>query len=254
MLILTGCTVGKANETKIIAHRGAHIAAPENTLEAIEKADVLGYSGVEIDVRTSKDRINFLMHDDTLDRTTNGTGIAETFTIKELKNLTIKTEEYPEFKGKIVKIPTFEETVKAIAKTKLEVNVDGSKGDWANEKFVDSIIQTLKKYKVYDRSFFVLSNKEIRDNVVEKYSDATVSWLYDSKNNIDDEIRQVKEYEHSLLSISNSQADKQMLRKLSQAQIKYQVYGVNDAERIQELQRQGVPIIETDKIDPTKLE
>lgn len=77
---------------------------------------------------------------------------------------------------------------------------------------------TLKKYKIYDRSFFVLSNKEIRNKVVEKYPDATVSWLYDGKNNIDDEIKQVKEYKSALLSISNSQADKRMLRKLGQTQ------------------------------------
>ncbi|MFD1902766.1 glycerophosphodiester phosphodiesterase [Enterococcus termitis] len=253
MLILTGCIAQKAKETKIIAHRGAHIVAPENTVEAIEKANDLGYSGVEIDVRTSKDGINFLMHDDTLDRTTNGSGEEEKLTIKELKDLEIKTAGYPDYKNEVLKIPTFEEAVESIAKTKLEVNIDGSKGNWADEKFVYSIMQTLKKYKVYNRSFFVLSDKKIRDSVVKCYPDATVSWLYDSKNNIDDEIKQVKSYEKSLLSISNSQADKEMLNKLNQAQINYQVYGVNDNERFLELQKQSVPIIETDKIDPTKV-
>lgn len=133
MFVLVGCTNGKVNETEIIAHRGAHTAAPENTLEAITKAEVLGYSGVEIDIRTSKDGINFLMHDDTLDRTTNGSGVEETLTMEELKDLEVKTEEYPEFKDTTVKIPTFEEAVNSIAKTKLKVNIDGSKGDWTNE-------------------------------------------------------------------------------------------------------------------------
>ena len=254
MFVLAGCGDGKTKETEIIAHRGAHIAAPENTIEAITKADDLGYSGVEIDVRTSKDGINFLMHDDTLDRTTCDPRVEETLTMEELKGLAVKTEDYPEFKDKVVKIPTFEEAVELIAKTKLKVNIDGSKGDWTNGQFVDSIMETLKKHKIYDRSFFVLSNKEIRNKVVERYPDAMVSWLYDSKNNIDDEIEQVKAYENALLSISNSQADKQMLQKLAQTKIKYQVYGVNDIERYLELKKQGVPIIETDKINPGMLD
>ena len=69
-VLLTGC-VSLANNwlehegTYLVAHRGAHIIAPENTVESIHQAKILGYQAVEIDVRTSRDGVNFLMHDDT---------------------------------------------------------------------------------------------------------------------------------------------------------------------------------------------
>jgi len=60
---------------KIIGHRGVKDLKPENTLDSIIEAFNLGLEGVEIDVKISKDNIPLLIHDDTLDRTTNGSGL-----------------------------------------------------------------------------------------------------------------------------------------------------------------------------------
>ena len=59
---------------KIIAHRGASGQAPENTLAAIRKAMAIGVDMIEIDVRQTRDGAIVLMHDRTLNRTTNGKG------------------------------------------------------------------------------------------------------------------------------------------------------------------------------------
>jgi glycerophosphoryl diester phosphodiesterase len=59
---------------RIIAHRGGGVLAPENTLAAIGLARNLGFRGVEFDVKLTRDAIPVLMHDDTLERTTDGTG------------------------------------------------------------------------------------------------------------------------------------------------------------------------------------
>lgn len=58
----------------IVCHRGASLLAPENTLASLEKAIELGANVVELDVRPSKDGILYVMHDATLERTTDGTG------------------------------------------------------------------------------------------------------------------------------------------------------------------------------------
>ncbi|MEP3669907.1 MAG: glycerophosphodiester phosphodiesterase family protein, partial [Roseibium sp.] len=58
----------------IVCHRGASKMAPENTLASLEKAIELGAGVVELDVRPSKDGVLYVMHDVTVDRTTNGTG------------------------------------------------------------------------------------------------------------------------------------------------------------------------------------
>ena len=64
------------NLKNIIGHRGVKDLAPENTLDSILSAFDLGLNCVEIDVKVSKDNIPFLLHDDTLNRTTNGKGLA----------------------------------------------------------------------------------------------------------------------------------------------------------------------------------
>jgi glycerophosphoryl diester phosphodiesterase len=72
---------------RIVAHRGASADRPECTLSAIRRAIEVGAHVVEIDVRTSKDGVLFLLHDSTLDRTTDGTGPANERTMAELKEL-----------------------------------------------------------------------------------------------------------------------------------------------------------------------
>ena len=69
---------------KLIGHRGVKDLKPENTLESIITAFDLGLECVEIDVKVSKDNIPLLLHDDTLDRTTNGSGLVCDFTFDEI--------------------------------------------------------------------------------------------------------------------------------------------------------------------------
>lgn len=71
----------------IIAHRGASAYAPENTMAAFRKAAELGAPEVETDVGYTKNRKLILFHDNTLERTTNGSGLPENYTLDELKRL-----------------------------------------------------------------------------------------------------------------------------------------------------------------------
>jgi glycerophosphoryl diester phosphodiesterase len=62
------------NQAVVVCHRGASLLAPENTLSSLEKAIDLGAGVVELDVRPSRDGVLYVMHDVTVDRTTDGTG------------------------------------------------------------------------------------------------------------------------------------------------------------------------------------
>ncbi|MFT5524572.1 MAG: glycerophosphoryl diester phosphodiesterase [Pirellulaceae bacterium] len=73
--------------SQIIAHRGASSERPECTLSAIERAIKVAATAVEVDVRTSSDGRLFILHDGTLDRTTNGTGPATNLKLVELQAL-----------------------------------------------------------------------------------------------------------------------------------------------------------------------
>jgi glycerophosphoryl diester phosphodiesterase len=72
---------------KYAAHRGAGNLAPENTLAAMRVGQARGYRMVEFDVKLSGDGVPFLLHDDTLDRTTDGSGRADALTWSELAKL-----------------------------------------------------------------------------------------------------------------------------------------------------------------------
>ncbi len=82
---------------KVIAHRGARATEPENTIRAMCKAFECGVDAVEVDVRFTADREVVVIHDDTLDRTTDGTGRVGDKTLKELKELDAgRCERIPE--------------------------------------------------------------------------------------------------------------------------------------------------------------
>lgn len=82
-----GCHVKLANPFRVIAHRGASAYAPENTMAAFRKAVELGATEVETDVAFTRDGRLLLFHDETLERTTNGHGRPEDFTLAQLREL-----------------------------------------------------------------------------------------------------------------------------------------------------------------------
>ncbi|HID07521.1 MAG TPA: glycerophosphodiester phosphodiesterase, partial [Armatimonadetes bacterium] len=81
----------------VIGHRGFSARYPENTLLSFRKAVELGVDGVELDVRLSKDGMAVLMHDATVDRTTNGIGAVADLTWEQLRTLDAGSWKAEEF-------------------------------------------------------------------------------------------------------------------------------------------------------------
>ncbi|TKD57943.1 glycerophosphodiester phosphodiesterase family protein [Flavobacterium sp. ASW18X] len=110
------------NQVIVVAHRGDWRNAPENSLQAIQNCIDMGVDMVELDVRKTKDGQLILMHDQTIDRTTNGSGKVEDLTWEYIQTLHLKdgighTTAH--------KIPTLEEAL-LVAKGKILVNLDKS--------------------------------------------------------------------------------------------------------------------------------
>lgn len=99
--------------TKNYAHRGFSGEYPENTMLAFRKAIEAGADGIELDVHFTKDKELVIIHDETIDRTTDGTGEVESFTYEELS----KFNAYGRFCGKFdfQKIPTLREYFELVA-------------------------------------------------------------------------------------------------------------------------------------------
>lgn len=106
---ITQPSLAEAAETKIdnVAHRGASGYAPENTIAAFDKAVEMKADYIEIDVQRSKDGELVVIHDTTVDRTTDGSGPVQSLTYNELRNLDAGSFKGTEFAGE--KIPSFDE-------------------------------------------------------------------------------------------------------------------------------------------------
>lgn len=91
-----------------VAHRGASAVAPENTMAAFEKAVELGADAIELDLHVSHDGELVIIHDDTLDRTTDGQGPVHTRSLHELKQLDAGRWFSERFAGQ--RIPTLAES------------------------------------------------------------------------------------------------------------------------------------------------
>lgn len=117
---------GRAQElpglAPVVGHRGAALHAPENTLVSIRKAHEQGARWVEIDVKLSRDGVPFLLHDETLERTTDGRGPAAAMDWQDLAALDAGSWFAPEFAGEA--LPSLEATVALLLELGMGVNVE----------------------------------------------------------------------------------------------------------------------------------
>ncbi len=91
------------------AHRGASALAPENTFAAFQAAEAAGVGGLELDVQLSRDGVPVVLHDETLDRTSDGRGPVAELPLEQIKSLDAGSWFSPDFAGE--KIPTLQEVL-----------------------------------------------------------------------------------------------------------------------------------------------
>ncbi|MBI5305082.1 MAG: glycerophosphodiester phosphodiesterase [Chloroflexi bacterium] len=106
----------------VLGHRGASAYAPENTLAAFNLAFEMGADGIELDVTLTKDGVPIVIHDDTVDRTTNGKGAAKELTLAEIKQLDA-SYTFEKYRGATPRVPTLAEVLRAVGNRGL-VNIE----------------------------------------------------------------------------------------------------------------------------------
>jgi glycerophosphoryl diester phosphodiesterase len=135
-----------------VAHRGHSIAYPENTLEAYRKAIALGVEMIECDVNITRDGTLVMMHDSTLDRTTNGTGRVSEATWEEIQGLDAGGKFKPEFAG--VRVPSTEETLLLYKEAGILscFEVKGADGD-ESDRIALELVDLFVKHNMLDTAF-----------------------------------------------------------------------------------------------------
>lgn len=128
------------NGVYVIAHRGAHIGIPENSLAAYQKAIDLGCDFVEIDIRTTKDSQFVSIHNSTIDEYANGAkGKVSEHTLAELRSLDIGSRVGSEWKD--TRIPTFEEILK-LCQGRIGIYLD------LKAASIPALVNIIKHYKM----------------------------------------------------------------------------------------------------------
>jgi len=169
-------------EVKFIAHRGLSSCAPENTLPAYILAGKNKFYACECDVQETKDNEFVLMHDDTIDRMTNGSGKVSDFTLKELRTLRIDAGSNIG-KYENLKIPTLNEYLEICIKEKITPVIELKN---LSKRSTKKLLNTIKKFDLEDKVIIISFNKIILENIRQRNLYIDLQWLADlNKENID---------------------------------------------------------------------
>ena len=160
-----------------IGHRGASAVAPQNTLAAFRRAVELGADGVELDVQLSADGAVVVIHDFTVDKTTDGTGRVADKTLAELKSLDAGGKFSPQFAGE--RIPTLAEVFEA-TDGKLLVNVELKAPDksW-NTALVAPVLDIVRRHGMQARVLFSSFNRHVLRAMKQLAPDIPAGLLYE---------------------------------------------------------------------------
>jgi glycerophosphoryl diester phosphodiesterase len=135
--------------TKIFAHRGYSALFSENTMTSFIEAEKAGSDGIELDVQLTKDGEVVIIHDEKVDRTTNGRGNVKDFTFNEIRKLNSGNLE-----GKKEPIPSLAEVLEWLQTNKLICNIELKNGIYPYEGMEEKVIKLIHSYGLQERIIF----------------------------------------------------------------------------------------------------
>lgn len=157
------------------AHRGASGYAPENTLEAFDLAAKMKSDGIELDVQLTRDGEVVVIHDETIDRVSNGSGFVKDYTLKELKKFNYNNGN---LNYKFAEIPTLEDVYTLLKDTDLFINVELKTGIIFYDGIENKVIELAKKMNMQERILYSSFNHYSVMKIKEIDSNAKLGFLY----------------------------------------------------------------------------
>lgn len=131
------------------AHRGASAACPENTMAAFRKGLELGATGIETDVQMTRDGGLVLIHDESLDRTTDGKGFVKDLTLREVLEVDAGSWFGAAFSGE--RIPTLEDLLDLLQPTETILNIELKNGIFLYPGMEEKVIAAVREFGMSER-------------------------------------------------------------------------------------------------------
>ncbi len=222
-------------------HRGTAVYCPENTIPAFNKALEAGADYVELDVRLSRDGIPVVIHNDTIDGTTNGTGKIRDYTVEELKRFDAGGYFAEEFKG--VRIPTLEEVlVWARGKIWLSIEIKDD-GDYSRD-IEALIIDCAAKHGMTDQVLIMANDSNILKRIKELNGSIMTCLL--GSGPCEKAVMLAKQAGAEILNIPHSFITEELVNDAHRNKLLVHASLINDPCIWREVRKLGVDMVDTD--------
>jgi glycerophosphoryl diester phosphodiesterase len=237
----------KEKEILNVAHRGASGYAPEHTLMSYKMGEQMHGDYIEVDLQMTKDGELIAMHDETLDRTTNGTGQVKDYTLEEIKELDAGSwfnEKYPEkakteYEG--LKVPTLEEVFQTFGKN-ANYYIE-TKSPEVYPGMEEKLAEMVDEYGINKDTLLVQSFSSaslLKMNEIDPSIKLVQLMWYTSPAAISDaEVEAIKQYAVGI-GPNSAMIDKEYVQKTVQNGLEIHPYTVNEKEEMQKLIEWGV--------------
>ena len=229
--------------TKFFAHRGMSEICPENTIPAYEMASKNNFYGVETDVAVTSDGQFILMHDDTIDRTTTGTGRVESLTYGYIKSLTINGgNNYTLYPG--TKVPSLAEFLICCKKNNL-IPILELKQNF-NLDYIESFINEVKKYGMIDKCYVLSFSSTVLQKIREFNSRVKMIIIHTEYR--EDFLNWAVTLKNCGFGIGSTNVTQEQIAKCHNNGVFVAIWTVNDYHKAKRLIDFGVDFIISDKI------
>jgi len=231
---------------RVIAHRGFSGQAPENTQVAIRRAIDVGADMVEVDVTMTADGHVILLHDETLDRTTDGKGPPTAMTLAEVRALDAGSWFAPDFAGE--KIPTLVDALESV-KDRILINIE-IKSEAVEHGVVPKVAALIVEHGMVDQVVVSsFSPEALRRMKVTEPAVVTASLFNKKIHTGRDPLEIIQEVGSRGFNISGKRLTAAMVDRCHRRQIPVAVYTINKASVMHRLMAMGVDAVFTDHPD-----
>lgn len=238
-----------SDKVRYIGHAGTAAYAPENTIQAVKMAHLMGMRGAECDLCITSDGKLVLMHDFTVDRTTDGTGNVSDMTLAQVQELSVDTG-LKQFTN--VKVPTLEEYLLACKEYGLTPVIE-VKNNGHTTGMVDALIPILKKFNVLESCLLISFGKDTLNYIRSLSDNVHLSYLLAADAPITQaDINYAVMLGNASLNINGTNSiTAEMITNCHNAGVNVLAWTINDRNLADYLISIGVDMITTDTlIDP----
>ncbi len=208
---------------EIIAHRGSSGDYPENTMTAFLKAEKALADGIEMDVRFTKDKVLVVIHDETVDRTTDGKGKVSEYNLVDLKKLNAGAH-HPNYLKK-EEILTLKEYLDWFSQTNLILNIELKYSEDTYSEYESDVLALLFSYDLGDRLIISSFNVEGLAKIAKLAPEIKLGLLYSKKINQPD--KYINKFSIDALHPSKKITDKKLITLAKEKHIPIRIYTIN---------------------------